>query len=167
MRRQFDDQVTEPVTQLADHREDEGQADRLIQQALAVVRSRFERGEALQSPRDAARYVQLWLGPRQQEVFACLFLDNRHRIIASEVLFHGTVDSAAIYPREVVRRTIDHNAAAVICAHNHPSGSPEPSRADEIITRRLQEALSLVDVRLLDHLVVGETVTSLAERGCT
>ena len=159
-----DDQVTEPVAELADYRED--QEDRLIRQALVLVRRRFERAEAMQSPRDAANYVQLWLGPREQEVFACLFLDGRHRIIASEVLFHGTVDSAAIYPREVVRRALDHNAAALICAHNHPSGSAEPSRADEMITRRLQEALGLVDVRLLDHLVVGETVTSLAEKGC-
>ena len=159
----FDDQVAEAATEIDSYRRE--QEERLIDQALTVLRQRFDRGVALQSPCDAKEYVQLWLGPREQEVFACLFLDGRHRIIACEALFYGTVDTSAVYPREVVRRALEHNASALICAHNHPSGCAEPSRADEMITRRLQEALGLVDVRLLDHLVVGETVTSLAEAG--
>ncbi len=99
-------------------------------------------------------------------MFACLFLDTRHRVIGFEPLFRGTLDGAAVYPREVVKRALVHNAGAVILAHNHPSGDCEPSEADRAITRRLGEALGLIDVRLLDHLVVaGGTHVSLAERG--
>ena len=102
----------------------------------------------------------------QREVFACLFLDNRHRVIAFEELFFGSIDSAAVHPREVVKAALRHNAAALIFAHNHPSGVAEPSRADELLTRRLKEALALVDIRVLDHLVVGDgEPLSLAERG--
>ena len=100
------------------------------------------------------------------EVFACLFLDNRHRLMAFEELFRGTIDGASVHPREVVRRALAHNAAALILAHNHPSGIAEPSAADTRITERLRQALSLIDVRVLDHLIVGDAeVTSLAERG--
>ena len=100
------------------------------------------------------------------EVFACLFLDNKHRVIQYEELFQGTIDSSAVHPRQVVKRALHHNAAALIIAHNHPSGVAEPSRADEAITLRLKEALALIDVRLLDHDVVGDGQTvSLAERG--
>ena len=100
------------------------------------------------------------------EVFACLFLDNRHRVIEYEELFRGTIDGASVHPREVVRRALEHNAAALILAHNHPSGVAEPSDADRSITRRLSEALALVDVRILDHFIVGEgEPLSLAERG--
>ena len=99
-------------------------------------------------------------------MFACLFLDNRHRVIAFDELFSGTIDGAAVHPREVVKRALGHNAAAVILAHNHPSGVAEPSRADEAITRRLKEALATVEIRVLDHLVVGDgEMVSLAERG--
>jgi DNA repair protein RadC len=122
--------------------------------------------DALTSPAAAGDYLRLWLGRRPNEVFAALFLDNRHRVIAAEELFQGTIDGASVHPREVVRRALSHNAAALIVAHNHPSGIAEPSAADLAITRRLREALALVDIRLVDHLIVGEGVpTSLAERG--
>jgi len=99
-------------------------------------------------------------------VFACLFLDNRYRVLAFEELFRGSIGGASVHPREVVRRCIAHNAAAVILAHNHPSGTPEPSQADRTITLRLRDALGLVDVRVLDHIIVGDGAPiSLAERG--
>jgi DNA repair protein RadC len=128
--------------------------------------STLQRGDALTSPSHTRRYLSAQLRDRQQEVFACLFLDNRHRVLGYEELFFGTVDGASVHPREVVRRCIAQNAAAVILAHNHPSGVAEPSRADEQITARLRQALSLVDVRLLDHMVIGDgEIVSLAERG--
>ena len=124
------------------------------------------RRDALTDPRRCGEYLRAWLARYPYEVFACLFLDNRHRVIAAEELFRGTIDGASVHPREVVRRAIAHNAAAVILAHNHPSGVAEPSAADVAITRRLRDALALVDVRVLDHLIVGEaTPVSLAERG--
>jgi DNA repair protein RadC len=126
----------------------------------------LERGDALTSPDATRRYLASRLRDRPQEVFAALFLDNRHRVIAFEELFFGTIDGASVHPREVVRRALAHNAAALILAHNHPSGVAEPSRADESITRRLKEALALVDIRVLDHLIVGDgEMVSLAERG--
>ncbi len=126
----------------------------------------LQRGDALTSPGHTRRYLSAQLRDRHQEVFACLFLDNRHRVLGYEELFYGTVDGASVHPREVVRRCIAHNAAAVILAHNHPSGVAEPSHADEQITGRLRDALALVDVRVLDHMVVGDgEIVSLAERG--
>ena len=126
----------------------------------------LQRGDTLSSPQDTRHYLSARLRGYRQEVFACLFLDNRHRVLAFDELFFGTVDGASVYPREVVRRCLEHNAAAVILAHNHPSGVAEPSRADEQITQRLKEALSLIDVRVLDHMIVGDgEITSLAERG--
>lgn len=114
---------------------------------------------------DSRRYLFPLLARREQEVFSCLFLDNKHRVLAYEELFFGTIDSSAVHPREVVKRALFHNAAAAIVAHNHPSGVAEPSRADEAITLRLKDALALIDVRLIDHIIVGETTVSLAERG--
>lgn len=126
----------------------------------------LNRSDVLTSPRATANYLKARLKGYQREVFACLFLDNRHRVISFEELFFGTIDAASVAPREVVRAALRHNAAAVILAHNHPSGVAEPSRADELLTRRLKEALSLIDVRVLDHIVVGDAETvSLAERG--
>jgi len=120
----------------------------------------------LENPVATRRYLTSRLRHHPHEVFACLFLDNRHRVIVFEELFRGTVDGASVHPREVVRRALHHNAAAVILAHNHPSGVAEPSRADIRITRRLVEALALVDVRILDHVVIGEgDGVSFAERG--
>jgi DNA repair protein RadC len=128
--------------------------------------ARVARGEALQSPRDTLDYLQASLRDRPYEVFCCLFLDNRHRVLAFEELFRGTLNGTAVYPREVVKRALALNAAAAILVHNHPSGVAEPSRADELLTERLQEALSLVEVRLLDHIVVGDGETvSFSERG--
>ena len=123
-------------------------------------------GEPLSDPAASARYLKSRLGGYPYEVFACLFLDNRHRVIEFEELFRGSIDGASVHPREVVRRCLAHNAAAIIVAHNHPSGVAEPSAADRAITQRLREALELIDVRLLDHFVIGSgTPTSLAQRG--
>ena len=106
------------------------------------------------------------LSPRDAEVFCAMFLDNRHRLIQFDEMFRGTIDGSSVYPREVVRRTLELNAAALVLAHNHPSGVAEPSQADELITRRLTEALALIDVRVLDHMIVaGNTVTSFVRRG--
>lgn len=127
---------------------------------------RLRRGSVLSNPDDTRRYLHARIGHYPHEVFACLFLDNRHAVIECEELFRGTLDSAAVHPREVVKAALAHNAAAVILAHNHPSGVAEPSQADQSLTRRLKEALALVDIRLLDHLVVGAgEAVSLAERG--
>lgn len=125
----------------------------------------LSRGEALCSPDDTRRYLAAQLADHMQEVFACLFLDNRNRVISFDKMFFGTIDGASVYPREVVKLALKQNAAAVIFAHNHPSGVAEPSRADENITRRLKEALALIDVRVLDHFIIGDEVVSFAERG--
>lgn len=123
-------------------------------------------GDVLSSPEHVRQYLSLHLTGRAHEVFAALFLDNRHRVIEYRELFRGTIDSAAVYPREVVKHCLGSNAAAVIFAHNHPSGVAEPSDTDVRLTRRLVDALALVDVRVLDHLIIGQGVqTSLAERG--
>lgn len=124
------------------------------------------RGEALTSSEATRRYLRTRLHDRDHEVFACLFLDNRHRVVAFDELFRGTIDGASVYPREVVKAALRHNAAAVILAHNHPSGVAEPSRADTRLTERLRDALGLVDIRVLDHVIVGEgEPVSFAERG--
>lgn len=124
------------------------------------------RGEALADPQAAGRYFARRLRGHPCEVFAALFLDTRHRALGFEELFRGTVDGAEVHPREVARRALAHNAAALIVGHNHPSGSPEPSAADRAVTARLKQALALVDVRLLDHFVIGDGApVSLAARG--
>jgi DNA repair protein RadC len=121
---------------------------------------------ALTGPDSTRRFLLAQLRDRPYEVFCVLFLDNRHRLLAFEELFRGTIDGASVYPREVVRQTLQHNAACVIVAHNHPSGSVEPSQADEGVTRRLRQALGLIDVRLLDHLIVGDgSCYSFSEHG--
>jgi DNA repair protein RadC len=118
------------------------------------------------SPQVVKDYLQLQIGPLPHEVFQVLFLDAQHQLIASEELFRGTLTQTSVYPREVVKRALSHNAGAVILAHNHPSGLLEPSRADELLTQTLKSSLSLVDVRVLDHFVVGRSgVVSFAERG--
>ncbi len=123
-------------------------------------------GDLLSSPELVRQYLSAQLRHQPREVFAVLFLDNQNRLITYEELFFGTIDGAAVYPREVVRRAMVHNAAALILAHNHPSGIAEPSQADQRITQRLQAALELIDVRILDHMVVGDLeVVSFAERG--
>ncbi len=137
-----------------------------LEMGRRYLAERLKRGSALNSVDDTRAYLQAELRDRTQEVFCCLFLDNRHRVLAFEELFRGTLNGTAVYPREVVRRAIGHNAAAVILVHNHPSGVAEPSRADELLTVRLKEALAMIDVRLLDHLIVGDGETvSFGERG--
>ncbi len=128
--------------------------------------ARLPHGDALTSPTDTRDYLAAQLGHYRHEVFSCLFLDNRNRVLSFDEMFSGTIDGASVHPREVVKRALKHNAAAVILAHNHPSGVAEPSSADRSITRRLGDALALVDIRLLDHLVIGDGETvSFAERG--
>jgi DNA repair protein RadC len=123
-------------------------------------------GRLLASPADSQDYLMARLRDLPHEVFACIFLDNRHRVLGFDELFRGTIDNTTVYPREVVRQALHRNAAAVILAHNHPSGVPEPSDADRLITRRIRDALELVDIRLLDHVVVGDgSCVSLASRG--
>lgn len=141
-----------------------------LQAALEIGRryldAELRAGEGLTDPAASARYLKAQLGGYPYEVFACLFLDNRHRVIAFEELFRGSIDGASVHPREVVRHCMQHNAAAVIFAHNHPSGVAEPSAADRAITLRLRDALALVEVRVLDHFVIGSGMpTSLAQRG--
>jgi DNA repair protein RadC len=120
----------------------------------------------LANPRTVREFLAIHHAGCEREIFSCIFLDNRHRLIALEQLFAGTIDGAAVHPREVVKRALQINAAAVILTHNHPSGVAEPSQADELITVRIRDALALVDIRVLDHLIVGgSTVTSFAERG--
>jgi len=138
----------------------------VLEMSRRALQEEFQRGDALDSPRAVRDYLRLSLGGREQEIFLVLFLDTRHRVIASEELFHGTLSQTSIYPREVVKRALSHNAAAVILAHNHPSGVAEPSQSDIMLTDALKQALSLVDVRVLDHLIVavGKTL-SFAEKG--
>lgn len=130
------------------------------------LKSSLNRSDPLTSPAATRDFLSSQLRQHPHEVFACLFLDNKHRVIAYEELFRGTIDGASVHPREVVKRSLHHNAAALILAHNHPSGVTEPSRADQQITQRLKEALNLIDVRILDHFIVGDgEALSLAERG--
>lgn len=124
------------------------------------------RSDPLESPEVTGQYLKTVLRDYPNEVFACLFLDTRHRVIAFEELFHGTIDGATVYPRVVAEKALRHGAAALIVAHNHPSGISEPSLADQAITRRLKDALALLDIKLLDHFVVGEGApVSMAARG--
>ena len=126
----------------------------------------FERGDAISDPGATKQYLKSKLRGYTREVFACMYLDNQHRLIKYEELFFGTIDGASVHPREVVKKVLHYNAAAVIFAHNHPSGLAEPSQADQRITNRLKAALQLIDVRVLDHMIVGDKeVLSFAERG--
>ena len=138
----------------------------VITLAMKVLSIKHRAGRVLSKPDETRDFLRLRLADYRNEVFGCLFLDNRHRIIAVRELFQGTIDGASVYPRVVVQQAMEVNAAAVVFFHNHPSGVAEPSHADEAITRRLKDALALVDVRVLDHFVVsaGESV-SFAERG--
>lgn len=138
----------------------------ILEVARQVIDQKMQRGEQFTSPQATKDYLQMKLAGLEHEVFAVLFLDNQHRLIAYREMFRGTLDSASVHPREVVKEALALNAGAMIIAHNHPSGHPEPSAADRQITKRLQEALALVDVRVLDHLVVGGFMSvSFAERG--
>ena len=141
-----------------------------LQAALEMARrhllQQLQRDNALENPDTTRNYLASRLRHYRHEVFACLFLDNRHRVIAFEELFHGTIDGATVYPRVVAEKALRHGAAALIAAHNHPSGISEPSLADQAITRRLKDALALLDIRLLDHFVIGDgRPVSMAARG--
>ncbi len=141
-----------------------------LQAVLEMARRHFaeilERGSALTSPEITRAYLSAQLRGYSYEVFACLFLDNQHRVIALEELFRGTIDGASVYPREVAKRALFHHSAAVIFAHNHPSGINEPSQADRHITDKLRQALGLFDIRVLDHFIIGDgDPYSFAEHG--
>jgi len=142
------------------------QLQAVLEMGRRHLRETLERGSALTSPDQTRDYLSARLRGYPHEVFACLFLDNRHRVIHFAELFQGTIDGATVHPREVVKQALAHNAAALIIAHNHPSGVAEPSQADQRITERLKAALALVEIRVLDHLVIGDGETvSFAERG--
>jgi DNA repair protein RadC len=141
--------------------------EKILKQAARILEHRATYNpEFMESPEAVKKMFACRLQMEKQEVFSVAFLDNRHRVIAVEDMFYGTINSAAVYPREVVRAAMKHNCAAVILSHNHPSGMAEPSRSDVEITKKLKQALSLIDVRILDHIIIGSGITtSLAERG--
>jgi DNA repair protein RadC len=142
------------------------QLQAVLELARRALSEELKTGIPLSSPHAVKHYLQLLLGRKQYESFAVLFLDVKNRLIASEELFRGTLTHTSVYPREVVKASLAHNAASIICAHNHPSGTPEPSAADHTLTQALKQALALVDVRILDHFVVaGPQVYSFAEHG--
>jgi DNA repair protein RadC len=141
------------------------QLQAVLEMARRHLSEQLERQDCLTSPAQTTNYLRARLRDYDYEVFACLMLDNRNRVIAFRELFRGTIDGASVYPREVVKQALADNAAAIILAHNHPSGVSEPSQADIRITGRLKQALQLVDIRVLDHVIVGDSVTSLSEQG--
>lgn len=139
--------------------------DEVVYEATAIYHRFFAQGTALTEPARAADYIQLKLARYEHEVFMCLFLNNQHQVLACDEMFRGTLDGASVYPREVVKAALQHNAAAVIFAHNHPSGISKPSQADKTMTEKLKAALALIDIRVLDHFIIGATVFSFAEHG--
>ncbi len=141
------------------------QLQAVLEIATRHLSEQLERQDCLTSPAQTTNYLRARLRDYDYEVFACLMLDNRNRVIAFREMFRGTVDAASVYPREVVKQALADNAAAIILAHNHPSGVSEPSQADIRITERLKKALQLVDIRVLDHIIVGDRVTSFSEKG--
>jgi DNA repair protein RadC len=144
----------------------EAGAQDVLNRAQALIAQRYRTGApVLSAPNRTREFLRLKLGALDHEVFSVLFLDNRHRLIEYVELFRGTIDGAAVHPREVVKEALARNAAAVIFCHCHPSGQASPSQADEQITRRLKAGLELLDIRVLDHLIVGETTASMAELG--
>lgn len=141
---------------------------KVLKRAARIIANRVKEAEGInymQSPEHVRDYLQCQLISEEKEKFLAIWLDNRHGVIAIETLFTGTVDGAAVYPREVMKKALHHNAAAVILAHNHPSGVCEPSDADIAITKKLKKALDYIDIHVLDHFIVGNTITSMAERG--
>jgi DNA repair protein RadC len=139
----------------------------VLAKALEIIENRLRKpGEAMSSPQSVKDYLTIKLAELEHEVFFTLWLDGQHRVIQFGSMFRGTLSQTSVYPREVVKEALRLNAGAVIFAHNHPSGMPEPSRADEMLTKTLQEALALVEVKVLDHIIVGgATTVSFAERG--
>ncbi|WP_283745138.1 DNA repair protein RadC [Sideroxydans sp. CL21] len=142
------------------------QLQAVLEMSRRALQEEMRSGDALNSPRMVREYLQLLLRARQQEVFVAIFLDAQHRVVAAEELFQGTLTQTSVYPREVVKRALHHNAAAVIFAHNHPSGVEEPSDSDRLLTGALKQSLQLIDVRVLDHFIVaGACCLSFAEKG--
>ncbi|HBZ30074.1 MAG TPA: hypothetical protein DEO56_05685, partial [Nitrosomonas nitrosa] len=142
------------------------QLQAVLEMAQRALKEEMKSRDVMDSPQSVRNYLYLNLVGKEREVFVGIFLDARNRIIAAEELFVGTLTQASVYPREVVKRALHHNAAAMIFAHNHPSGIAEPSKADEILTQSLKQALALVDIKVLDHFIIGEGDTlSFAERG--
>ena len=140
--------------------------DQILEAARQAIEHKMQRGASFSSPVAVKEYLRAKLAGFEHEVFAVLFMDTQHRLIEYREMFHGTIDSAEVHPREVVKEALRLNAAALVISHNHPSGNPEPSAADRVLTKRLREALSMVDVRVLDHIIVGGTkTTSFTERG--
>lgn len=140
--------------------------DAIIARAIEILHAKHQRGDVMQDPSTASLHMSAHLRGLEHEVLAVMFLDSRHRLIELRDLFRGTLDGAEVHPREVVKEALAANAAAVILGHNHPSGNPEPSAADRAVTARLKQALALVDIRLLDHFVVGDgPAVSMAARG--
>ncbi|MGR5118486.1 RadC family protein [Vibrio astriarenae] len=137
----------------------------ILETAASMLAAKYARQGTFANPETSKQYLQMKLAHHDKEVFGIMLLDNQNRLISFEELFTGTIDAASIYPREVVKSALAVNAAAVIFGHNHPSGVPEPSQSDRRITTRLCDALALIDVRVLDHIVVGEQCVSFAERG--
>ena len=149
-----------PTSEIADSQQ------ATIREAIGILETRIRNTKAFTSPSDVKQFCQLQIAQEKDEHFCCMFMDSQHRLIAFERLFRGTVDGASVYPRVVVRRVLELNAAALIVTHNHPSGLPEPSTADTKITQRLKDALALIDVRVLDHVIVGtDGTSSMAEAG--
>ena len=146
--------------------EQQKREERLLARARKILLRRMQQGTYLSNPGEVKDYLRLQVGHLEHEVFGCLFLNNQHAVIAAEEMFRGTIDGASVYPREVVKRALELNAAAVIFYHNHPSGVSEPSQADQRLTQRLKAALGTVDIRVLDHFVVGSAeALSFTERG--
>ena len=142
------------------------QLQAVLEMARRALEEKMKSGDAMSSPQSVRDYLRLTLQGKKHEIFVGIFLDAQNRTIAAEELFQGTLTQTSVYPREVVKRALHHNAAAMIFAHNHPSGVAEPSRADEMLTQSLKQALALVDVNVLDHFIVGGgTAMSFAERG--
>lgn len=142
------------------------QLQAVLEMSRRALQERLQSSNALHTPQTVRDYLQLLLAGRQQEVFVALFLDTQHRVLATEELFQGTLNQTSVYPREVIKRALAHNAAAIIFAHNHPSGITEPSCADQLITRTLKQALALVEVSVLDHFIIaGGHALSFAEQG--
>jgi len=141
--------------------------DAVLRRAAAILEARCVReGDVISNPTDARRAVQLRTATLEYEVFGLVYLDNKHRVLGFEDLFRGTIDGCTVHPREVAKAALRMNAAAVLIYHNHPSTDPTPSRADELLTQRLKEVLGLLDIRVIDHIVIGGTeVVSFAERG--
>lgn len=141
--------------------------DLVIEEALQILDSRLRKnGKAFWTPQESKQFLTLQLAEQKSEVFSIIFLDTRHRMIDFEKVSYGTIDGASVHPREVVKKVLKHNAAAVILGHNHPSGNIEPSYADQTVTQKLKDALELFNVRVLDHIIVGGTETSsFAEKG--